>query len=138
MNSTRPLPLALGALALASLLSGCVFVAGAGIGYVVSQEVLPDNSHEARVTDDVDRVWTVTQETMEILHDVGAELEATHTPRSLETEVDGADVRVEVEAIDLDLTLIRVSARKFMATSHATAEDVMKHLLERLEESKGE
>ena len=58
MSRQRPLRAAAPTLflALASALSGCALVAGAGVGYVVSQQVLGD-VNVAQVRDDVDDVW---------------------------------------------------------------------------------
>jgi len=121
------LPAAAGA-----VLSSCVLLAGAGAGYVVTQEVLPNEVHEAQVNDDVDRVWTVAKETFEILLDPKEEMRVTEQPRRLEGKVDGADVTIEVEAHDIDRTMIRVQAKKYLANDGHTAEDVMNRLLARL------
>ena len=113
-------------------LSSCVLLAGAGVGYVVSQEVLPNSVHEAQVTDDVERVWASAKETFEIMLDPKAEMTITENPRRIQGKVDNADVTLEVEAHDIDRTIIRVTAEKYLANDAHTAEEVMNNLLARL------
>ena len=73
------------------------FVAGAGVGYVVSQKVLPNDVHVAQVALDVDHVWPSVRETLGFHVDPGTELVVQEFPRQVEAKVDGARVRVEVE-----------------------------------------
>ncbi len=108
-------------------------VAGAGVGYVVYQEVLENDVHIAMVQDDVDRVWTSVQETMGFLVDPKTEIVVHAFPRRVEAKVDGADVVVEVQAHDIDRTEIRVEADKFLAHDGATAAEVMGEILDRLD-----
>ncbi|MCZ6596656.1 MAG: hypothetical protein O7B99_03355, partial [Planctomycetota bacterium] len=52
-------------LALAPVLPGCVAAAvGITAGFLVSQEVLPNDIHTAQVMLDVEEVWAAAQETM--------------------------------------------------------------------------
>lgn len=126
MKLTLPL------LALVPLVSGCVVAAAAGAGYVVSQQVLPNQVHVAQVAYDVDHVWPSVKETMGVFQEPGSALSVQDFPRSVKTTVDGAKVTVEVEALDLDRTTIRVSAEKYMTKDNATAQQVMSGILERL------
>ena len=114
------------------LLSGCVLVAGAGVGYVVSQKVLPNDVHVAQVALDVEQVWPSARETVGFYVDPGTEAVVQEFPRQIEAKIDGARVRVEVEAHDLDRTLVRVHAEKFFANDDATAQRVMDAILDRL------
>ena len=126
MKLTLPL------LALVPLVSGCIVAAAAGAGYVVSQQVLPNQVHVAQVAYDVDHVWPSVKETMGVFQEPGSAISVQDFPRSVKTTVDGAQVTVEVEAIDLDRTTIRVSAEKYMTKDNATAQQVMSGILERL------
>lgn len=126
MKLTLPL------LALLPLVSGCVVAAAAGAGYVVSQQVLPGNVHVAQVSYDIDHVWPSVKETMGVFQEPGSALSVQDFPRSVKTTVDGAKVTVEVEAIDLDRTTIRVSAEKYLQRDSATAQQVLSGILERL------
>lgn len=131
-HRTRILPLLL-ALTAAPLTS-CILVAGAGVGYVVSQNVLPNDVHVSEVADDVDTVWSSVTQSMEILVDPGSELLINDIPRSIQCKVDGAKVKVEVEAFDIDRTTIRVQAEKYLAPDNEAANDVMNTILRRLQE----
>lgn len=116
------------------LLSGCFLVAAGAAGtagYVVSQQV-SNHVHIAQVAFDVDEVWPSVKETMGFLQDPGSEASVQDFPRVVNGRVDGAKVRVEVEALDLGMTTIRVTAEKFMAKDNATAADVLNRLLARL------
>ena len=115
-------------------LSGCFLVAAGAAGtagYVVSQQV-SNHVHTAQVAFDVDHVWPSVKETMGFLQEPGSEATVQDFPRVVNGRVDGAKVRVEVEALDIDRTTIRVSAEKFLGKDNATAEDVMNQLILRL------
>jgi len=120
-------------LALLPFTGGCLVAAGVGAGYVVSQQVLPNNVHLAQVAYDVDHVWPSVKETMGFYQEPGSDLSVQDFPRAVKATVDGAKVTVEVEAIDLDRTTIRVSAEKYLSQDNATAQQVMSGILERLE-----
>ena len=108
---------ALAALALLPL-SSCIVLVGAGAGYVISQEVLPGSVHQAQVDRDVDTVWAQVQTTM---HDMKVgDFETTDYPRRIETQVDGADVEVVVEAYDLNRTIIKVTAKRYLSFDNFT------------------
>ena len=112
--------------------NGCILVAGAGAGYIISKEINKDDVYVAEVARDVDLVWTVVGESLEILCDVGKAVEITEGKRIAKTKVNGADVVVEVVAFDLDRTMLRVRADKPLASDPRTAEMVQRHILDRL------
>jgi hypothetical protein len=118
----------------APLLSGCFLIAAGAAGtagYVVSQQV-SNHVHTAQVAFDVDHVWPSVKETMGFLQEPGSEATVQDFPRVVNGRVDGAKVRVEVEALDLDQTTIRVSAEKYLTKDNATATDVLNQILRRL------
>lgn len=125
-------------LALAPLLAlspGCFLAvagAGAGVGYVVSQK---DKVHIAQVERDVDHVWPLVKETVGFYQAPGSDATFQDSPRVVHAKVDGAKVTVEVEALDIDRTTIRVSAEKYLTADEATAAQVMKGILERIDKS---
>ena len=84
------------------------------------------------LADDVEIVWASVQETAEILNDVGSEVTTEEFPRRIEATIDGAAVVIEVEAHDIDRTLIRVTAQKYLGADSRSAENVMNRLLSRL------
>jgi hypothetical protein len=122
------------ALALAPLCTGCVFAAAVGAGYIVSQQVLPNNIHIAEVRIDVDAVWPSVKQTVSFYQEPGSEMAVQDFPRTVNARVDGSKVTVEVEAIDLDRTTIRVSAEKYLGNDNATAAQIMRGILDRLDE----
>ena len=116
-----------------SLASGCIgLFAGAGAGYLVSQQVLPNDVHMSQVAIDVDQVWPSVQETLSFYQDPGTELLVQEFPRVITAKVDGAKVIVEVEAHDIEQTTVRVHAEKYLGKDNATAAEVMDGIVERL------
>jgi hypothetical protein len=122
-------------LALAPLFSSCFVAAAGAAGYVVSQQVLPNNVHLAQVALDVDQVWPSVKETVSFYQEPGSEPSVQDFPRTIHAKIDGAKVTIEVEAIDLDRTTIRVSAEKYLSKDDATASEVMSGILDRLQKS---
>jgi len=114
--------------------AGCLVAAGAAAGYIVYTQVLPNNVHVAQVMFDVDQVWPSVKETMTFYQSPGTELAIQDFPRTIEAKVAGAKVLVEVEADDIDLTTIRVTADKYLSKDDATAAEVMEGILKRLRE----
>ena len=88
--------------------------------------------HVAQVSLDVDVVWPSSKETVGFHIDPCTELTIQEFPRQIEAKVDGARVKVEIEAHDLDRTLIRVQAEKFFANDDATADQIMDSIIDRL------
>jgi hypothetical protein len=123
----------LAATLLLPLLSGCIAVAaGAGVGYLVSKEVLPNDVHSAQVRVDVEEVWSISKETLGFMVDPKSTVESQTNPRVARAKVDGADVRLEVEAYDIDRTIIKVQAERALAHDSATAESVLNRILDRI------
>ena len=125
-----PLLLSLGVLPL----SGCLLVAGAGVGYVVTQQVLPNDVYVSEVADDADTVWKSVRQSMLILVDPGHELDIKNLPRVIECRVDGSRVTVQVAAYDINRTTVRVEAEKYLSSDNATAGEVMDTILRHLQE----
>lgn len=129
----RLLPLSI--LALAPLATSCFVAAAAGAGFIVSQQVLPGKVQETKVHVDVDRAWPSVKETMSFHASPGTQLEVTESPRTIRADVRGAKVQVEVEAYDLDVTTLRVSAEKYFTRDLDTAQEVMNSITSRLRET---
>ena len=120
------------AIALTCLLGlpSCLLVAGGAAGYVVSQEVLPGNVHTSIVTFDVDTTWASAQETMRNKAEDG--IKTTDYPRRIECEVAGAEVEVKVEAYDLNRSLLRVKASRFLSADNDVAKMILNKLIDDL------
>ena len=131
----HPLLLALLIAPLATAASGCVaLAAGAAGGLLISQEVLKGHVHVAHIHADVDQVWPAAQSTMTTLSIEAPEI--VEYPRTIKGKVHGADVLLEVEAYDMNHTVVRIDAKKYMVGDSETAEHIMQNLLERLERSR--
>jgi len=129
----RLLPL----LALVPLASGCLAAAAVGAGIIISQQVLPNNIHVTQVALDVDKVWPSVKEAVSYYQEPGSEPTVQDFPRTIHAKVDGSKVTVEVEAIDIDRTTIRVTAEKYggLSKDNATAADVMDGILKHLQKT---
>jgi len=127
----NPLPLLL---LLAATLStaSCLAIAGVGVGYIISREELANSSFEAQVKDDVENVWPAALEAFEILRDPRSEATITEDLRRIVGQVDYADVTIDIEAHDIERTIIRVSAESYGTADRDTAQDVLDRILDRL------
>jgi len=115
-------------LALAS--SSCIVLAGAGAGYLISQEV-SGATHQAQVQLDVNTVWDQAQETVARHAEDG--IKTTDFPRRIEAEVDGASVEVEVQAYDLNRTLIKVTASRYLSKDSEIASWLLNQVVDDLD-----
>jgi hypothetical protein len=130
MRIRTSLPGAL-ALALLPLAGSCVAVAaGAAAGYVVSTEVLPGDVHTVTVADDVDLVWTSAKATLGSMSTTT--LDVSEMPRVAKGTVDGAYVTLEVQAYDIDRTVVNVRAERYLTSRGAVAQRVIDRVLARL------
>jgi hypothetical protein len=123
-------------LVLAPLITGCAVAAvgaAVGAGYLISQRVLPNNVHVAQLALDVEVVWPSVKETVSFYQDAGSEPSVQDYPRTVRARVDGAKVTVDVEAIDIDRTQVRVTAERYVGKDDATAAKVMNAIVERLD-----
>ncbi len=121
---------------IAAPLSGCAAVAIAGAGFLISRELLPDDVHTAHVRLDADETWEDAKETIDIIADIGTSLPiTTDTPRRGEFIFDGARVEIQVDAYDLDHTIISVQAKDRLGSNAGeTASRVLTRILEYLED----
>lgn len=117
------------AAALGLLTSSCIVLAGAGAGYLISQEVTGD-THQAQVLEDVDTVWAQSQETVARHAEDG--VETTDYPRRIEADIDGAAVEVEVQAYDLNRTIIKVKAKRYLARDSELAAWLLNEIIDDL------
>lgn len=124
------LPL-LAALGLGLSASSCIVLAGAGAGYLISQEVTGD-THQAQVLRDVDSVWAQAQETVAGHAEDG--IEVTDYPRRIEAVVDGADVEVEVQAYDLNRTIVKIKATRYLSRDSEIASWMLNEIIDDLGE----
>lgn len=121
------------ALVLASplALGGCAVVVGAGAAYIVTEEYLPDGFYETQVSLDVDVTWEAAQTGMQHLIIGGIEIQ--QEPRRIAGEFRGQDVVVEVQAIDLDKSLLRVQAKRLIGYDEDNARYVSEYILRQVD-----
>lgn len=122
------------ALLLGTLLPcSCTVVAGAGIGYVISREVLPGTIHQAHLAVEIDQVWELSCESLEVLHDVGSQLVIDEEERMITTEVNGAQVVVAVKPHDAANTVVRITAEGPFSSDPDTGSLVMQNVIDRVQ-----
>jgi len=120
-------------LCLCLVAQGCVaLVAGAGVGFLISQQVLPNDVHVAQIRMDADRAWPKVHEALSFFVDPGTELRIQDSPRVARATVGGSKVTVEVETHDTEFTLIRIYAERYFTADSETADEIMETILERL------
>lgn len=137
---TQRVPAALFPVLLAAVLpfagASCVAAAvGAGVGFLVSQELMDNETIQARVALDVDEVWASAQELMTTISiDAPTIVQDTRTAAGV---YEGADVSLVVRAYDYKQTDVLITARKYGARDGRTSQKVLDLLLERLQTHQG-
>lgn len=120
-------------LAAGTSLGACApIIVGAGAAYIVQQEYLNDGFQETRLELDVESVWAAALDGMSILSTAGAPT-ITESPRIIVGEYRQRTVTVEVQAIDLGLSLLRVRAKKLVGYDEDIARDVTGYIIGRVE-----
>lgn len=112
-------------------LAGCALVVGAGAAYIVTEEYLPDGFYETHVALDVDELWEAAQTGMG--HLIIGSLVTEENPRRLTGEFRGQDVIVEVQAVDLDKSLLRVQAKQMIGYDEENARYVTDYILRQVD-----
>jgi hypothetical protein len=104
---------------------------GAVAGLVISQDILDNSTFVAHVNQDVESAWLSVRSTCS--HATIDPIETDEDLRVLKCKYDGARVTVSVEAYDLGVSIIRVSASKFGIKSGEIADLMMRKILKDLE-----
>jgi hypothetical protein len=99
------------ALCSAPLLQGCLFASATAAGVVVSQEVIEDNTYIGHINADVNKVWAQAKISLGKLSPTPIDVQ--NDMRRATADVDGATVKVTVETFDLNVSVLRVSARRY-------------------------
>jgi hypothetical protein len=113
-------------------LSGCL-VAGAGIGVVAGNNMLDNHTYVTNVHRDAPTVWA---ETKEFLAESSTELiDYDDETRVASAKIDYSNVKVQVEAWDVDQARITVAAKRFFATVNdgEMAKVITERLVRRIE-----
>ena len=117
------------------LVPGCalaLFGAGAGAGYVITRELEGEGGLESEVREDVDVVWLASIESLDILHDLKTDVIVQDSPREARAVVDGREITLQVDAYDLNRTILRVQAQGPLGVDEDAARRVMEDIVARL------
>jgi hypothetical protein len=112
-------------------LPSCLLAVGGAAGYAFGQELVVTETPTSIELVDVETVWASAQQSMENRADPGG-IEVTSYPRRIECEFSGATVEIDVEAYDLNRTLIRVKASRFMSSDGNVARMVLNYIIDDL------
>jgi hypothetical protein len=125
--------LALAVLALVPLFQGCVAAAAAGAGVVAGQVVLQDNTYISHLNTDSGRVWAQTKSTLSRKSAKPLEVDENH--RRAVADLEGTYVTVTVETYDLNVSVLKVSAKKYGFPENDMAKVVLDRITEDINKS---
>lgn len=118
------------ALLLALVTPGCAALLGIGAGVVISQDMMDNNTYVAQLKEDVNVAWTVAKSSLSQQSD--KPIEVDEDLRVATATIDDALVTVSVEAYDMNLTRMLVSAKKYGVSNGEIAEMVFNRILNNL------
>lgn len=111
--------------------ASCIAIAGAGAGILIHQELYPSYI-QSHVGADVEEVWATAKAVLAEESEGPIEV-VQEFPREVKGDLDGTEVRVRVEAYDLDQTIVRVYARRFGVYDQYKAEAFTNMILDRIQ-----
>jgi hypothetical protein len=94
----------------ACLLSGCV-VAAVGTGVVVGEVMFEDNTFIGQLNSESGRAWAQTKTTLSKRS--AQPIDVDEARRRVVADIDGATVTASVETYDVNVSVLRVSAKKY-------------------------
>lgn len=118
----------------APLLHGCIVPAAVGVGVLVGQEAIDDNTYIGHINSDVNTTWAQVKTTLS--RRSAKAIDVDDSMRKATADVDGATVKVAVETYDLNVCVMRVSAKKYGLPDNDTAKSVFDRILEDLNKNK--
>jgi hypothetical protein len=129
---TPLLPL-LALFALVPLFQGCVVAAAAGTGAVAGSVMMEDNTYISHLNTDSGRTWAQTKSTLSRKSAKPLDVDENH--RRAVADMDGTTVTVTVETYDLNVSVLRVSAKKYGFPENDIAKIVLDRITEDLNKS---
>jgi hypothetical protein len=114
-----------------ALLPGCAALVVGGTGALIVQDVTKDGTYVLQVKTSVDLAWASSKATLS--HLCLKPFDTDDVARRATAEIDNSKVIVEVEAYDLDQSMIKISSSKFGLHDGATAAMVKDKILADLE-----
>lgn len=127
-----PIVVALSAL---PLLSGCIVAAAAGAGVVVGNVMMEDNTYISHLQTDAQRTWAQTKATLS--RKSSKPIEVDENRRTAKADLEGTLVTASVETFDLNVSVLKVSARKYGFPDNDIAKIVMDRITEDLNKGVG-
>ena len=107
----------------APLFGGCLALAAAGVGVVLSQE-FSDHAHIAYLEEHATQVWASAKTSMAHMS-TQEEIEIDEELMAASARIDGAVVTVHVEAWDVGETRLSIGAKKYGLYNSDVAERVL-------------
>ncbi|MDZ4773237.1 MAG: DUF3568 family protein [Planctomycetota bacterium] len=120
-------PLAL-VLATAPLFQSCIVAAAAGAGAVAGTAMMEDNTFVSHLNTDSQRTWVQTKATLS--RKSSKPIEVDENRRTATADFEGTVVTVSVETYDLNVSILKVSAKKYGFPDN----DIAKIMLDRITE----
>lgn len=111
---------------------GCAAAAvGVGVGLIVSQDVLDNNTYVTQLNKEVGHTWQTVK--MTLSDESPQVIELDENLRVCRANINGSQVTVAVESYDHDTSIMRVSARRYGLNDGETARQVQESILIRLD-----
>lgn len=125
--------LALTLLATAPLFQGCIVAAAAGAGVVAGNVLMEDNTYISHLNTDSGRTWAQTKSTLS--RKSSKPIDVDESRRRATADMEGTLVTVTVETYDLNVSVLKVSAKKFGFPDNDIAKVVLDRITEDLNKS---
>jgi hypothetical protein len=117
----------------ASVSSACV-VAAVGTGVVAGQVLFEDNTYIGHINADTGRTWAQTKTTLSKRSTQPVDVDEMH--RKIVADVDGTSVTASVETYDVNVSVLRVSAKKYGFADNEMAKMMFDRITEDINRSK--
>jgi hypothetical protein len=128
-----PLLPVLAVLALVPSFQSCIVAAAAGAGAVVGNVMMEDNTFISHLNTDSQRTWVQTKATLS--RKSPKPIEVDENRRRATADLDGSIVTVTVETYDLNVSVLKVSAKKYGFPDNDIAKIIMDRITEDLNKS---
>lgn len=129
---TSLIPLAL-VLSVAPLFQSCIVAAAAGAGAVAGTAMMEDNTFVSHLNTDSQRTWVQTKATLS--RKSSKPIEVDENRRTATADFEGTIVTVSVETYDLNVSILKVSAKKYGFPDNDIAKIMMDRITEDLNKS---
>lgn len=117
----------------ASVSSACV-VAAVGTGVVAGQVLFEDNTYIGHINADAGHTWTQAKSTLSKRSTQPVDVDEMH--RKIVADVDGTTVTASVETYDVNVSVLRVSAKKYGFADNEMAKMMFDRITEDINRNK--